>query len=147
MEILNLRYNSEKDYTDGMLFINNKFKCYTIEDGHRDMKVYGETRIPDGTYKIELRTVGGFHNRYLNRYGEKHKGMLWIKDVPGFEYILIHVGNSPADTAGCLLVGDEPIRNKAFISGSRNTYDEVYPEIANAILRGECVEITYKTIG
>jgi len=148
MELINLRYNTETDYTDGIFYNNDKFRCYTIEDGPREEKVYGKTRIPDGTYEVTLRTEGDFHNRYLRRYGSNfHKGMLWIRDVPGFEYILIHVGNSPKDTAGCLLVGDEPIRNKAFISGSRNAYQDIYPEIAEALENGEEVTITFKTIG
>ena len=147
MKLLNLRYNTEENYTDGILFVNDKFVCYTLEDGHRDVKVWGETRIVDGTYKLVLRTEGGFHNRYKARYGSGHKGMLWVTDVEGFEYILIHVGNSPRDTAGCLLVGDEPVRDKALIVGSRNTYEDIYPEIADAIESGEEVTITYKTIG
>lgn len=147
MEITVLRYNTEPDYTDGMLFIDNEFFCYTIEDGHRDVKVYGETRIPDGTYQLEFRTEGGFHQRYSARYGKKHKGMLWVRNVPGFEYILIHVGNTPEDTAGCLLVGDQPIRDEAFIAGSRKTYEALYPIVASAIDNGDEVCITYETIG
>lgn len=146
MELINLRYNTAPNYTDGLLYINDKFKCYTLEDGHRDIKVWGETRIPDGTYRIEFRKVGGFHNRYKARYGF-HKGMLWVKDVPGFEYILIHTGNTKDHTAGCLLVGDTPEKDRDFISDSRDTYSEIYPEIADALSRGEEVTITYKTIG
>ena len=61
MEILVDRYNDEIDHTDGLLFVDCKFMCFTLEDEYRADKVYGETRIPDGTYKVELRAVGGFH--------------------------------------------------------------------------------------
>ena len=57
MEIEILRYNSESDYTDGLLFINCKFQVHTLEDEYRSKKVYAETRIPDGRYEIELRTI------------------------------------------------------------------------------------------
>ena len=64
-----LRISSQKDSTSGLLFeVNNgkrTFLCYTLEDEQRDVKVWGETRIPAGTYKLGLRTEGGFHNPYL----------------------------------------------------------------------------------
>ena len=108
MKLRVVRYNSSDDFTLGMLLdeTNGKhFLCYTLEDEHRDEKVMHETRIPAGTYKITLRTVGGFHSRYAKKYGDMHKGMLWVRDVPGFEYILIHTGNTDEHTSGCLLVG------------------------------------------
>ena len=90
MELKVVRYNSKADYTDGLLFIDNKFECFTIEDEAREIKVKGETCIPDGTYKVTLRTEGGFNNRYTSKFGaDFHKGMLWVRDVPNFEYILI----------------------------------------------------------
>ena len=102
-----LRISSGKDSTSGMLFeINNgkrTFLAYTLEDEQRDVKVWGETRIPAGTYKLELRTEGGFHTRYSGKYGAMHKGMIHVQDVPGFEYILWHTGNTDEHTAGCLI--------------------------------------------
>ena len=144
MEILVDRYNNESNHTDGLLFLDCKFMCFTLEDEYRANKVYGETRIPDGTYKIELRTEGGFHNKYSNKYSF-HKGMLWVKDVPGFEYILIHAGNTPEHTAGCLLIGTTADKDKGFIGGSVNAYKEFYPIVAAAILSGKEVVITYKS--
>ena len=64
MELEVLRFSSLKDSTNGLLFDVTKdrvFLCYTLEDEFRSTKKYGETRIPDGEYKIELRTEGGFH--------------------------------------------------------------------------------------
>ena len=144
MELLVDRYNSESDYTDGLLFIDCEFECYTLEDEGRNIKVYGETRIADGRYKIEFRTEGGFNERYKGKF-DFHKGMLWVKDVPNFEYILIHIGNDDDDTAGCLLVGSTADKDKGFIGASGNAYKDMYPKVASALLSGEDVYITYKT--
>jgi len=147
MELEVLRYNSKSEYTDGLLFIDGSFAAHTLEDEGRTTKVWGETRIPDGTYNIKLRTVGGHHARYLKKFGEDfHKGMLWIQDVPGFEYILIHIGNTTDDTAGCLLVGSTADKNRGFTGNSGNTYKEIYSKVARAIINGDEVTISYKTL-
>ena len=77
-----------------------------LEDEYRDGKVMGETCIPEGTYDVKPRTEGGFHNRYTAKYGDFHKGMLHVQDVPNFEFILIHTGNTDEHTAGRLLLGE-----------------------------------------
>ena len=145
MEIDIVRYNSQDDFTDGLFLNNGDFQVHTLEDEFRNKKVYGETRIPNGRRKIELRTVGGFHERYLKKFGSGfHKGMLWIKDVPGFEYVLIHIGNDEDDTAGCLLVGmSNNADKKGFIGGSVEAYKKIYPIIRDAILKGEDVYINF----
>ena len=150
MKLEVLRFSSEKDSTNGLLFdVSNgrSFLCYTLEDEHRDEKVMAETRIPAGTYRITLRTTGGFHGRYLKKYGSMHKGMLWVRDVPNFEYILIHTGNTDEHTAGCLIVGDSQQTNfgesDGFIGSSTQAYKRIYPPIAAALEAGEEVTITY----
>lgn len=145
MKLEVIRYHTSDDYTLGMLLDvteGRKFLCYTLEDEYKEEKVMHETRIPAGTYKITLRTVGGFHGRYEKKYGSMHKGMLWVRDVPGFEYILIHTGNTDEHTSGCLLVGNSS-DYKGFIGSSVNAYKRVYPSIAAALESGEDVEITY----
>jgi len=147
-----LRTSSGKDSTSGLLFevSQNKrtFLAYTLEDEQRDVKVWGETRIPAGTYKLELRTEGGFHNRYLNKYGNTfHKGMIHVKDVPGFEYILWHTGNTDEHTAGCLILGNTQTNNRiakdGFIGSSVDAYKFVYPRVVSAIEAGIDVEVEY----
>ena len=145
-----LRISSESDSTSGLLFDTTngrKFLAYTLEDEHRDEKVMHETRIPSGTYKIKLRTVGGFHSRYVAKYGDMHKGMLHVQDVPGFEYILIHTGNTDEHTSGCLIIGDSQENNQltknGFIGKSTQAYKRVYPKIAAALENGEEVVINY----
>ena len=154
MKLLVLRFSSQKDSTNGILFevtdVGKRFLCYTLEDEHRVLKVRGETRVPDGIYNIELRKEGGFHNRYTKKFFDIHRGMLHVVDVPNFEYILIHTGNTDEHTAGCLLVGDSQENNEiienGFIGKSTNAYKRIYPPIAKAIERGEEVTIQYKTI-
>ena len=144
MKLLVDRYNTTSTHTDGLLFIDGKFECYTLEDTYREEKIKGKTRIPNGTYKIELRKVGGFHNRYLAKYGDTfHKGMLWVKDVPNFEYILIHIGNTDENTEGCLLVGSTSDKEKSFIGASGNAYKDFYPKVIKAFENSEEVTITY----
>jgi hypothetical protein len=147
MELDVLRYNSRSDYTDGLFFIDKDFECFTIEDEERTIKIKGETRIPDGRYKVVLRKEGGFNRRYGDKFGDFHKGMLWVKDVPGFEYILIHIGNDDDDTAGCLLLGKSADSEKGFIGGSTSAYKKAYKKIVDKLLDGEDVFINYKTIG
>ena len=132
MKLKVLRFSSQVDSTSGLLFEEthrgDRFLCYTLEDERRALKVKGETRVPAGTYKIDLRTEGGFHSRYDRKYPGVHIGMLHVLDVPNFEYILIHTGNTDEHTAGCLIV---------------NAYKRIYPSIAKAIQQGEEVTIEY----
>ena len=150
MKLEVLRFSSGEDSTSGLLFdVSNKreFLAYTLEDEYRDSKKYGETRIPAGTYNIQLRTVGGFHQKYSTRFYDIHKGMLHITDVPGFEYILIHCGNTDEHTHGCLLVGDTQNNNMVeedgFIGRSTAAYKRIYVPIAEALGQGEEVTIKY----
>jgi hypothetical protein len=142
MNIKVLRYNSTDDFTNGLFFIDGVFYCHTIEDEKRDVKIKGETRIPSGVYEIGLRTEGGFHNRYTKKFGSFHRGMLQIKEVPNFEYILIHIGNTYEDTAGCLLVGNTADTKKGFIGDSTGAYKEIYNVILGEIECNEPVSIS-----
>jgi hypothetical protein len=151
MKLQVLRFSSQTDSTSGLLFevteVKKHFLCYTLEDERRVLKVRGETRVPAGIYKIELRNEGGFHQRYTKKYPGIHRGMLHITDVPNFEYILIHTGNTDEHTAGCLIVGDAQENNlilpDGFVGKSVNAYKRIYPSIAKAIADGEEVTIEY----
>ena len=150
MELEVLRFSSNSDSTLGLLFDvteGRRFLCFTLEDEYRKDKVKGETRIPSGTYPITLRTEGGFNQRYTEKFGSTfNKGMLWVRNVPGFEYILIHIGNDDDDTEGCLLVGDSQNQNitrSGFIGSSTDAYKRIYPPIADILVNGGQVNITY----
>jgi hypothetical protein len=145
MELDVIRY-THKPNTLGLFLIEGKFACYTLEDAFHVVKIPGETRIPNGRYKVVLRR---HHTRYSQKFPEFHKGMLHIIDVPNYEYILIHIGNDDEDTEGCLLVGDKSMSNinaSGRIESSTNAYKRIYPPIATAIERGEEVWINYSDL-
>ena len=146
-----LRYSSGADSTLGILSENGpegrEFLAYTLEDEFREEKVSAETRIPEGTYDVKLRPEGGFHNRYLDKFGaDFHKGMLHVQDVPDFEYILIHTGNTDENTMGCLLVADtsqQNITKDGFIGASVDAYKRIYSSLAEWLVDGNKLTITY----
>ena len=143
MNISVIRYNDTGDATLSLVLIDNKFECYGLEDEERTTKVYAETRIPNGNYKIQLREYGGHHERYSEKF-DFHEGMLQVMDVPKFTDILIHIGNTDEDTAGCLLVGTLP-GSKETISRSTDAYKAFYKKVLAAI-KTEPVNITYTQI-
>ena len=91
------RWIITKEATLGKLSVDGQFFCYTLEDRIRPPteKVYGETAIPTGEYTIEL------------TYSPKFKTILpLLKNVPDFDGVRIHAGNTAKDTDGCILVGE-----------------------------------------
>jgi len=149
MKLEVLRYSDNGESTLGLLKVDGKFFCYTIEDEYRDVKVKGDTRIPDGIYKINLRNEGGLTAKYAKRFPGIHRGMLWLRDVPNFKYIYIHVGNTDDNTAGCILVADNVNNNtitEGFAGSSRPAYVRLYKEILKALDALEEVIIEVKTI-
>ena len=138
------RFKSDSDATISKVSVDGRFVCFGLEDEYRDEKVASETRIPAGRYKVGVRREGGFHARYTARFPNFHRGMLHVTDVPGFTFILIHIGNTDEDTAGCLLVGlnaavdDGELR----VTSSKLAYQKLYPMVIDAAERGE-LEIEY----
>ena len=150
MKLQVVRTQFGKDATNGLLFIDGVFECYTLEDQYQTVKVMHETCIPEGTYDIKFRKTGGFHAKFSAKFKNAHYGMLHIQDVPGFEYILIHTGNWESQTSGCLLVGDTQqdldVSDKGFIGASVNAYKRMYAKVANQLLQGKEVTIEYSKI-
>jgi len=146
------RFSSDTDSTLGLLHNvtgEPRFMCYTLEDEFRTKKVWGETRIPQGTYKLRIRQYGGFHERYKLRYNAFHKGMIEIVDVQNFKHVLFHIGNDDDDTAGCILLGDSQRQNitrRGFIGYSGDAYERVYRYIMSMMLKGVDVELTIKDL-
>ena len=95
-------------YTIGKLYIDYTYFCDTIEDkvrGLAEPKVYGETAIPYGIYEVEV------------TYSPKFKRELpLIKNVPFFEGIRIHKGNTAEDSSGCIIVGENKVKGKVINS-------------------------------
>jgi hypothetical protein len=118
--------------TIGELFIDNVFECYTLEDVTRPkgVKIDGKTAIPIGDYKI----VVDFSNRF-------QKLMPHVLNVPGFEGIRIHAGNTDKDTEGCLLLGQS--KGSDFIGSSKLALASFLSKLENGLKSGE-VRIEYK---
>ena len=101
--------------TEGKLFINGTFFCYTLEDMDRfleegEIKIYGKSAIPRGTYKVKITPSIRFK-----------QSLPLLYDVPQFTGIRIHSGNKPEDTEGCILVGRQNIDDDDdWIGDSRN---------------------------
>lgn len=146
MEILVKRKYKKKDYTIGKMYINGEYFCDTLEDTDRcltmamslseikEVKEYGNTAIPTGRYQIAY--------TYSNRF-KKHLPLLL--QVPAFEGVRIHSGNTHKDTEGCILLGlaTDP-ENKGWVGDSRKTMNEFMNILMPAIEECEDIWITIK---
>ncbi len=94
MELFLRRCAANRNRTIGLLFVGNDFLCFTLEDRIRMNKVAGETAIPHGTYDVRRSWSPKFE-----------KQLPEILNVPGFEGIRIHAGNTAEDSSGCILIG------------------------------------------
>lgn len=137
MKLVLKRIALKDTYTIGRLFVNGEYFCDTLEDKVRDLnkngkfdngekKVYGETAIPYGEYKIDMNTVSPrFKNRvWAKPYGGKIPRLL---NVNSFDGVLIHPGSTSKDTAGCLLVGKNTIVGK--LTQSQNTFHKLMTKL------------------
>ena len=145
MEITVERFTSDSDSTVSLIRVDGFFVCFGLEDEYREEKKAKETRIPAGTYPVRLRKEGGFNARAQRKFPRMNRGMLHIQDVPGFEYILIHWGNTHTDTDGCLLTGTGAFcrDGEMSIQASVEAYKNLYPLVADFADRGE-LTITFE---
>lgn len=116
------------DYTIGRMSIDGTRFSDTLEDAVRPVKIKGITAIPAGTYKV----VMTLSNRFK-------KVMPLLVNVPNFEGVRIHSGNTAKDTEGCILIGRNTI--KGALTESRILTNKLYEYIEEAIQNGEEVEI------
>lgn len=142
MELKVIRAYRNDLSTLGVLLVNGRFRCYTLEDAVRDHKIHGQTAIPEGHYRLTLRTAGGMNARYASKFPTIHKGMLRLRDVPGFRWVYLHIGNFIRDTEGCILVGDDPLNPDAVspayrVMRSTDAYLSLYNLVSTAIERSE----------
>lgn len=121
---------------DGMI---SMLECFTCEDEPRIKKLAGKTRIPAGRYEIKLRTEGGMTKRYADKF-DFHQGMLWLQDVPNFEWVYMHVGNTHKDTLGCILTGTsvnhDYVNGGGTVSNSVDAYKRLYLKVVDALRHG-----------
>ena len=142
MNITLNRIAKKAKYTIGKLYINDQYFCDTLEDTDRGLtqsmteqqivskKVYGETAIPTGTYRIII--------SYSNKF---KKQMPLLLNIPGFAGIRIHSGNTEKDSLGCILVGKNKSVGK--VLESRDTYSKLFSILQEANKK-ETIKITIK---
>ena len=124
-----------KDYTIGRLYVDGVYFCDTLEDTDRGLtsamllgtiqrlKRPGKTAIPTGTYFVDMKTVSP---RFKSRKWAKAYGgrVPRLQGVRGFDGVLIHPGNTAADTDGCILVGKNKVKGK--VVDSVETYTQLF---------------------
>jgi hypothetical protein len=118
MELLLKRLHKTSNSTIGELYVNGVFECYTLEDVERAVKIKNETAIAKGKYKVVI--------TYSNRF---KRDLPLLLNVPNFEGVRIHSGNTNHDTEGCILVG--LTRSKDFIGNSRKAFAKLLNKIKN----------------
>ena len=129
MQILIQRHALKEGYTIGRMEINGKYFCDTLEDEIAALKVKGATAIPTGTYRIDMQTRSPRFGRVLPR----------LLRVKGYAGVLIHSGNTAADTEGCILVGENRERGK--VLNSRATLEQLLVFLRAAQAEGEEIEL------
>lgn len=142
MELRVKRVALKSDYTIGRLYVNGEFFSDTLEDAVRDTKIYGKTAIPYGTYKITMDVVSP---KFKDRsWAKPYDGKLpRLIDVPNYEGVLIHVGNTAEDTSGCLLVGQNRAVGK-LVNSTQTFMSLMEKHLIPAKNRGEEITITYE---
>lgn len=142
MELKVKRVALKSDYTIGRLYVNGEFFSDTLEDAVRDTKIYGKTAIPCGTYRITMDVVSPrFKDRsWAKPYGGKLPRLI---DVPNYEGVLIHVGNTADDTSGCLLVGQNKVKGQ-LVNSTQTFMSLMEKHLIPAKNRGEEITITYE---
>lgn len=133
------RFSDNRDSTLGILLKksstdNPLFYGYTLEDEYREDKVSKETRVPAGRYEIVIQQIDTpLTLKYKAKYPWFGKHLM-LKDVPGFVGCYFHIGNTDADSAGCVLLGDGADNNTVGPGSINNStvafkrfYGEVFP--------------------
>lgn len=154
MEIIVERKWPKEGYTIGRLYVDGKLFANTLEDRDRGLWIYdsletikskkvaGETAIPKGRYKVDMDIISPKYSQ-IAWYKKVTKGyMPRLRNVPGFEAILIHPGSSAEDTRGCILVGKNTV--KGGLTSSRATFESLYKQMKAVHDKGEHIFITIK---
>ena len=135
MKLLVKRVALKPTYTIGKLYIDGEYFCDTLEDTVRDKnkngkfdageyKIYGQTAIPYGKYEVKW-TYSPKYKRYMPQ----------LMNVTNFSGIRIHSGNTPKDTLGCILVGQNS--KVGMVLNSKATVEKLYPRIQAACKIGK----------
>ena len=143
-----------KEYTIGHLYVDGSYICDTLEDTDRmldssmsldqiaKIKVKGMTAIPTGRYKVLMNIVSPKYSK-SKYYMNICKGRVpRLDNVPGYSGVLIHVGNTAADTEGCLLLGYNKVKGQ--VINSKVAFERVYNKLSIAYSIGQSIYIDVK---
>jgi hypothetical protein len=119
MELRLERTDFSETSTIGKLYVDDQFECYTLEDKVRPVKIKGKTAIPTGRYEVII--------NFSQRFGRMLPLFL---NVPNFEGVRIHPGNTAADTEGCILVGET--KDAGFIGQSKLAFEGLFNKLKTA---------------
>lgn len=151
MELLLHRKYKLATYSIGKLYVDSEYFSDTLEDKDRNLyqgmgiewikqvKVYGETALPFGRYKITLEKSPKYSKK--PKFVELTGGLMpYINNVPGWTGCLIHSGNTIKDTLGCILVGENKVKGK--VINSFETFKKLWKILVEANERGEEIWLT-----
>ena len=155
MEILIDRKWKKEGYTVGKLYVDGVAFCETLEDRDRGlnssmpleeikaMKKAATTAIPTGAYRVRMDITSHKYSTkewYIrNCHGAR---MPRLENVPGYEGVLVHPGNTAADTEGCILVGRNKVKGR--VIQSKETFMLLYNKMYEAYGKGERIRIAIK---
>lgn len=122
--------------TIGKLYVDGVFFAYSLEDVDRKLesggkKIKSQTAIPRGIYEVVI----DFSNRF-------QKQMMHVLNVPQFEGIRIHAGNTAANTEGCILLGK--VRSDNAVFNSRDAVNALFEKVRIALNAGQTVTLEVK---
>lgn len=119
--------------TIGQLYIDGKQFCFTLEDVDRKLenggkKIYGQTCIPRGKYEV-----------IIDFSTKRNMEVPWLKNVPQFTDVQMHIGNRAEDSEGCILVGST--KGQDFVGNSRATFARLMEMLDAAYVRNEPISL------
>ena len=151
MELLIDRKWKKQSYTISNLYIDGKWFSNVLEDTDRNLddsmsedmikslKIPSITAIPRGTYEITLDVVSPKYSK-IQFYKDVCNGKVpRLKNVKGFDGILIHSGNTDKDSSGCLLVGHNKVKGQ--VINSKETFKQLYQLLQDRKNKGEKITI------
>jgi hypothetical protein len=172
-EIFVDRISATKDWTLSKFYSDDKtISGVGVEDEKREIKVFGETRIPEGSYKIMMGFSPKFSPHYYRddegnllhkdvwatskievqqKFHTKHEGIILL-NVPNFTGIMIHWGATDLDSHGCYIVGSVfgKVKGRDGVLNSRKAYTDLYPKLWRAYQQakkiGQTITITYRDL-
>ena len=131
------RFEYGSRHTVSNMYIDGVRECFVLEDKVRELdgvpvyswKILGDTAIPKGSYKVGI----NFSNRF-------QKELPYLFDVPGFEGIRIHQGNTDKNTSGCLLLGTT-WSGGDYIGSSQQAFLSFYYKLSQAVLAKQAIQL------